>query len=472
MSPCRTGSDTYLNHACYTYLKVKFKDIKVGEYSLDAFKKIYDIFQKENNRHSYYYPLFRELVSHTTNGSVFYSADPRIPCNFINYLLNDNLRNKKYLYDDISHYDIYQKFLKDFYIERHGRYHQNQVCDVHIDAIKEEIFQRMTSLYRLYDDYDDLNEQKENVDSTACDKLGKFASLFNYNARTHGKYDNEIHEKLKGLKCLIEKKISSIYDTCNTNINYFHLQEPSSTVQEKQNQDLSHGKRHQEPETKSPEILSTTQETDALLTYMPQVLNEPEVPEGLPPSRGSERLNTLMESHHPVGSVHLKPLGYEWETENYESRGSHVSGTSHESASYKPEFFHRLGGSNMQRPQESHLLMEKEKGNTEAGIYSPGFQISNAAAKEEGASGILSFITGVLGDVEPGPVLGVSGGMGALFLLFKYTPVGTFFRGGRVRARRIPSGFSGQFLGTFPDMQDYGGGYVGYSPMDIPHLAE
>ncbi|VVA00359.1 PIR protein, partial [Plasmodium vivax] len=80
-------------------------------------------------------------------------------------------------------------------------------------------------------------------------------------------------------------------------------------------------------------------------------------------------------------------------------------------------------------------------------------------------------ISNVLGSVDPVPVVGVSGGMGALFLLFRYTPVGAFFRGGRGRAHRIPRSFNGQFPG-FPDYYDYDGGYIGYAPMNINPLAE
>ncbi|KMZ94040.1 hypothetical protein PVMG_02266 [Plasmodium vivax Mauritania I] len=80
-------------------------------------------------------------------------------------------------------------------------------------------------------------------------------------------------------------------------------------------------------------------------------------------------------------------------------------------------------------------------------------------------------ISGFMNEVEPAPILGVSGGMGALFLLFRYTPVGAFFRGGRGRVRRIPSGFHGQFPG-FPDYHEYDGGYIGYGPMNINPLAE
>ncbi|KMZ82464.1 hypothetical protein PVIIG_06198 [Plasmodium vivax India VII] len=82
-----------------------------------------------------------------------------------------------------------------------------------------------------------------------------------------------------------------------------------------------------------------------------------------------------------------------------------------------------------------------------------------------------AFSTMVEG-VDPGPVLGVSGGMGALFLLFKYTPVGSFFGGRKGRFRQIPRSFNGPFQGEFPNFQDYDGGYIGYGPTSISSLAE
>ncbi|VUZ99826.1 PIR protein, fragment [Plasmodium vivax] len=68
--------------------------------------------------------------------------------------------------------------------------------------------------------------------------------------------------------------------------------------------------------------------------------------------------------------------------------------------------------------------------------------------------------------VDPIPVVGVSGGMGALFLLFRYTPVGSFFGGRRGRFRQIPRSFNGPFPGDFANFQEYDGGFIGYGPMN------
>ncbi|KMZ96049.1 hypothetical protein PVNG_05987 [Plasmodium vivax North Korean] len=80
-------------------------------------------------------------------------------------------------------------------------------------------------------------------------------------------------------------------------------------------------------------------------------------------------------------------------------------------------------------------------------------------------------VINVLGDVDPVPVVGVSGGMGALFLLFRYTPVGTFFRG-RGRRQGIPTRFDGVYPGFMTDFQGYGDGNFGHDRFIIAYGAE
>ncbi|KMZ76616.1 hypothetical protein PVIIG_05460 [Plasmodium vivax India VII] len=399
----------------------------MGEFSSEAFKKIYDKFKTEYDHPSLYHPILYELITYTGDDGVFIKADTRIACNYINYILNDNLRNKKHIYDNISHYNIYKDFVKDEYIERHKGYHHGKSCDIYINEISKDIFQRMSILYRLYDEYNDLKKTNQRYNSVECDKLSKFARLFNDTASNHAKDDDELLTRLTDLKKLTQEKLSSpYYNTCNTKITFFHLPERSSKVQEKQYEAPSLGKEQQEQGLKSQDILTKTQETLTALSKMSNVQEEPEILAIETSSRESETVTKLKESHHPVQSASLKPLESERETINYESRTPHTSGiphvsethvseNSHESghsylseSSNKSESFHRLGHSHVLRPEDIYPLTEEEKGNTFGGIYSPVYPRSNPAVKEGGVSGILSSISGVLGDVDPVPVVGVS----------------------------------------------------------------
>ncbi|VVA00140.1 PIR protein [Plasmodium vivax] len=115
--------------------------------------------------------------------------------------------------------------------------------------------------------------------------------------------------------------------------------------------------------------------------------------------------------------------------------------------------------------------LENKLGSAEERNLISGDPLSSASEERGFIHNVKDTLSGIIGDVDPIPVVGVSGGMGALFLLFRYTPVGTFFRG-RGRVRRIPSGFSGPFPGDFANIQEYDGGFIGYSPMNMNPLAE
>ncbi|SCA59859.1 hypothetical protein PVT01_000048000 [Plasmodium vivax] len=77
---------------------------------------------------------------------------------------------------------------------------------------------------------------------------------------------------------------------------------------------------------------------------------------------------------------------------------------------------------------------------------------------------IKGAVSNVLEAVEPVPILGVSGGIGALYLLFKYTSIGSLFRGNRRNNQNIPNFFDPrygeQFSGYYP--QYYNEGFPNY----------
>ncbi|SCA60251.1 hypothetical protein PVT01_000080600 [Plasmodium vivax] len=95
----------------------------------------------------------------------------------------------------------------------------------------------------------------------------------------------------------------------------------------------------------------------------------------------------------------------------------------------RPSYFSERSSSSEHYPYPTEPLLSNE-----VEVHTPSF---------------MNTITSTLKNVDPVPVVGVSGGMGALFLLFRYTPVGTFFRGRGYR-QRIPTRFDGVYQGFLP----------------------
>ncbi|KMZ82441.1 hypothetical protein PVIIG_05843 [Plasmodium vivax India VII] len=371
----------------------------MGESNSKYFQETCDNFTPKISPDSKYYPVLLDLIKHASHDGIFAEGNERIACNYANYFLNDTLIKSYYLYDNIPKYVIYQNFLKEFYAKKHGERNQNILCAVYIKHIKEDIFKRMQILYKLYDDYEDLKIPHQYDNNIECNKLSKFSKLFNETASTHCKNDSELLTRLTDLKKLIQKKISSPdYNKCDTKINFFYLPEPRPKVQETQDQSLSQANVHSVPVLKSPDAPTNLQEK-SVLKEDPSEIRETVV---------RDDLYTSERSQHSGGSVPLKSL------ESLEEIRIYGSGTSHESGN-----FHGLERPRAQKPEETYQLMGEERPNIVGETYQSDYRPSNLAAKEGGASGILSSITGVFESVEPAPILGVYGGMGALFLLFK-----------------------------------------------------
>ncbi|VUZ99946.1 PIR protein [Plasmodium vivax] len=180
---------------------------------------------------------------------------------------------------------------------------------------------------------------------------------------------------------------------------------------------------------KGPELSDTLKSTETLDTYK---VREEEYPR-----------DTLeySEQHNPLRRV-----------ASYVSHRSHGPGRSYEPREY-------LG-------TNSTLPIGEEK------IESTDLKESVLRNEDVSVLGkIQNTLSGIVSEVEPAPILGVSGGMGALFLLFKYTPVGTFFRGGRRINNRIPRTFYGQFPGGLAGYDELYYGALGADPINISYRA-
>ncbi|CAG9485272.1 unnamed protein product, partial [Plasmodium vivax] len=189
---------------------------------------------------------------------------------------------------------------------------------------------------------------------------------------------------------------------------------------------------------------------------------------------GESRTPEAAESASP----HRSEETHDPETTNYPGR-AHARVTENDQlTSDHPDRTHRYG-----REQENMIGTESryshhfrttgssaELGYLDKSAFAPNLEGQN---QDDGfISNVKNTLSGIVQNVEPAPILGVSGGMGALFLLFKYTPVGTFFGGRRGRFHQIPSSFRGFPPGEFPNFHEYEGGNIGYGAMNIPHLAE
>ncbi|VVA00340.1 PIR protein, partial [Plasmodium vivax] len=199
MWKCQSGSGTYLNYECQEFLKRKFQDKSMSVERMGYLRKAVDILKQNNNILGSYEEILQEISSYVTNSGAFFYADPRLPCNYINYLLNEKLRSKG-MHNHTSIYDFFKKFVAEVYKSEKGNYHADKMCDIDIKPLDDDIYDKMTKLYELYNLYDVLKWTLPSRIKSECKPFGKMIRIYNNTIKDLTLQDEELVKKLLTLK--------------------------------------------------------------------------------------------------------------------------------------------------------------------------------------------------------------------------------------------------------------------------------
>ncbi|CAI7721701.1 hypothetical protein, conserved [Plasmodium vivax] len=456
---CDGSHHEYLSYKCYKYLSERLNKPEFSEqkekYLKSALETLgkakYNEFSKDN--------LIKNLAARLGNDGVFLHANTNIVCNYINYKLNESLRTH-YNYIDRDDYNIFKEFANVFYNKRHNNNDAERSCEKYIKLLGNDIYYRILNLFQMYYHYNELKSPNNYIYTKFIDKFCNNVNLlvrYSNEAINPNTINDEYINSIRKLKDIIEKDEESeqYKKKCNLNVLNGMLSKITNSkvpIPKEQGSALV------------PIVAPNTQQPDELQHQRTDKANEQE------PSQQASKDEKAMDlpSHEQAewellshGQAEWELLSHgqaEWEQTPQEpaakvqESGIHVKGLQariypliNRHVSNDQEVTGRLEG--------RHILQETE-------------------APSGGTEGVLvkmqGFITDTLGQVEPAPILGVSGGMGALFLLFKYTPVGTFF--GRIRGRnhRIP----GSLPGTYPGFPEYYDSNFGNMPINISYQAE
>ncbi|SCA59984.1 VIR protein [Plasmodium vivax] len=460
------------------YIAYSYYDKVIYEYdkyvNLDDDKEEFDKIIKNINtkRNNLNLPdkFFHKLHKILRNGNVFYGDVTQNYCSYVNYKLNEEIKNSYHLVKE-SNFDIFHTFVVNFNNERHNK--EKSTCYGYIEYLNDDEYNKMEILIYLYNMYKQIKPHIVSDNDKLCGILYLMGQHYK-NAVDKHEGDKNFFNKLEELKRSMEGNNWAFNDICPVR-KYIKLPEP------KPSKPIEDSEETKQPKTLSPDVSRSLNlpNSDAELglhgTPGQQALSEPQdnvqrdhilgssFIAGARVNSGSGQENISRHSSEKRGERGLQtnsgyspslraPNQARLPREETHQRELHV-----DSSQVHPHHYGSLESSG-------------ELSYSEPNTYLPVLQSS----KEVGdtSSSVMNTITSALKDVEPGPVLGVSGGMGVLFLLFKYTPVGSFFGGRRGRFRQIPSSFRGFAPGEFPNFQEYDGGFIGYAPTSISSLAE
>ncbi|SCA60729.1 VIR protein [Plasmodium vivax] len=421
------------------YTKVRNKLNKCN-YNYEEKKRFANILSRITNKNAVNWndKIFACLHSYLTHNNGYMPFSVKDYCRYINFWLNGEVResgNEKFQ----PHFNSFKDFAHNYaYVQQN---HYDDSCEKYIHKIEDGEYSRMKFLYEFYDLYDNLRSQYYWVNEEACKKLPD--KTINYNQAIESYYDQypNLYKNISYVKDLIEKLLEKTDSKCKKSEN-FRIPPKYLEYERKRKEEEAERKRQRDAEAERQ------RQRDAEAERQRQRDAEAE--------RERQRIQQDLVSHRVMQQMH---------TTHDAQRGSFQRGES-----LGPLELENSGDTLHSETQESRLQQYKDQ--SEQIFHTPRTEHTNPDGSFLGSSGFPGYITEVFRSVEPAPILGVSGGMGALFLLFKYTPIGSFFGGRRGRFRQIPRTFNGPFPGGFPNFQDYDGGFVGYAPMNISPLGE
>ncbi|VUZ99813.1 PIR protein [Plasmodium vivax] len=446
----------YIGYQDYGEVKYQFDKTLKNNADEKRFENIIKYITNEQHQLYLNNDTLKKLHNVLSNDHALSSGMKRNYCSYINHWLNKEVQKTG---NDVneSYFNIFKKFSEKLSIEKTKR--KDQSCKDYFFDLGDKTINNMEFLYNMYDVYNQINSHSPDDKVKGCGKL-ELLSL-NYRQSVYDYYvkneDKDLYNKLEYIIGSIDQ-MTRIKTTspCTQTIYFTKPRELENLLKEeaqKKADEEAAARKVQEETARQAKEKEDLEHQKSLQS------------KGLL-SRTSD--NELQERRHDNGDFHstsyltrsegLVTSRLQIPTENFDSSEWRKSPKESLFAKgYTPpgQIEYTLEG----RGQQSGLDQEQgDKGKT-----IPGTSFSS--------SGFPGYITEVLGSVEPGPVLGVSGGMGVLFLLFKYTPVGSFFGGRSGRFRQIPRSFGG-FQPDFANFQDYDGGYIRYGPMSISSLAE
>ncbi|CAI7719086.1 PIR protein [Plasmodium vivax] len=451
------------------YIAYSYYDKVIYEYdkyvNLDDDKEEFDKIIKNINtkRNNLNLPdkFFHKLHKILRNGNVFYGDVTQNYCSYVNYKLNEEIKNSYHLVKE-SNFDIFHTFVVNFNNERHNK--EKSTCYGYIEYLNDDEYNKMEILIYLYNMYKQIKPHIVSDNDKLCGILYLMGQHYK-NAVDKHEGDKNFFNKLEELKRSMEGNNWAFNDICPVR-KYIKLPEP------KPSKPIEDSEETKQPKTLSPDVSRSLNlpNSDAELglhgTPGQQALSEPQ---------DNVQRDHILGSSFIAGARVNSGSGQEnISRHSSEKRGERGLQTN---SGYSPSL-RAPNQARLEDNKETYTSLSTNEFGTDRIMDTPE-GISNVlypnmhGIPQEGLMGkIQDAFSSISNYVEPVPLMGVSGGMGALFLLLRYTPVGTFFRGGRGRVHRIPRSFNGPFPGEFPNFQDYEGGYIGYGPTSISSLAE
>ncbi|SCA82176.1 hypothetical protein PVC01_000121000 [Plasmodium vivax] len=351
--------------------------------------------------------VFKKLSELIRNRGIFMSNQDKA-CNYISYLFSKEIQSKVDEYEPKT-FEMFQNFVNKYNTRTKL---SSNICHNSLVYVNSDMYAKMNTLYTLYELHKGHRGKNLLGDPKNCPAFNFF--LLQYNEFIRNNQPTNDHYKY--ILDLFEKEIQRdeyTYRRFTCEKERFHIEKielrtlpkeksPKASIQEEQQSNHS---EYQVFPAKSPPTeaeLQAPREEPGTVHAKPQATHlesqtAQEHPQTLHEVNQSAQETSALGAHHTVQEQPQQRLA----REETHQRILHVNS----SPVYTP-----LNGALETLGTASY---------SERYPYSSVQSLSNEV---EGDSSVMNTITSALKGVDPVPVVGVSGGMGALFLLFRLEP--------------------------------------------------
>ncbi|CAI7723935.1 PIR protein [Plasmodium vivax] len=467
----------YITYHHYNTLKEVFNYEPTEKYDVlsanELMKDIRTSIKKELNLRDTFYEL-KKLV---LRGQCFYSHGPETCCKYINYWLNKTVRDSEYGVNK-DNFKMFEDFMRvDPKIKG-----SSVNCMSKLSYINNDAFEKMKKLYDLYDYFTIFKEDEDR--STLCRNISFLAKRYDRIMQEYEGKDTKLCNMLTNLKEVIETDRLVAKNICTKNtFDSFILrrhppppkeQNPPKNVQVPV-QSRNFGKAHTRPtiSASSPQAHGrhpgeiptpapvTVSSSSALgrnsreTATLPPLTVTSSPPQVLAKQArvGREETSSVPLARFPLPVPVPVLLSEPLESPETEETGEYgrPKGLQEQEQPQvqlqEEDHVHRLKDDVYHLSEDEEYTSLQER-NPSAGSMQSTFDTGTIMGT------IKDAVSNVLEAVEPVPILGVSGGMGALYLLLKYTPIGSLFGRNRRNNQNIPNFFDPeygeQFSGYYP----------------------
>ncbi|KMZ88469.1 hypothetical protein PVBG_05427 [Plasmodium vivax Brazil I] len=412
-----TGSPkpSYLNYSEYEYLKKKFNPEWVTHINREKFEIIINNTLKSDIK-SKYKDIFEEIFRHISNSSVFMSYNPEKACNYISYILYKEVEKKSNVKYNEDTFNTTKKFVQKFKDE-YG--YTNEFCESKMVYIDSNIFDKLKNLYYLYDKYYEYTKTpywKNYADQ--CNTLG-YAIQYHNNIVDNYEEDSDLINKSLFMKGLIEKLALQPYDKCQYRKDQLHKSKIESNPPREQSEvDTKARPQVESLKAQLEESVSRTIIASEGRTHTQEQQQQADITHGQKEHQ-EHHTNSVTIDHSNETESRAVSVDYRGPVHNHLSRQyghpSHEVLSIHnkESGRFPEQGYYRKRGYSYDSQLENNLESLEERNNI------LGDPLSSSSEGRGFIHNVKDTISGIIGEVDPIPVVGVSGGMGALFLLFR-----------------------------------------------------